>query len=371
MRGVRIVLVGAALAAGGAAWSADPARGAQLYMRTDTSTRSCVSCHGPDPGLSHNNILRAADSPETLTKVLNTVSAMGFLRAQLTEADKADIAAFLGTVSRLNDPASPLQLWPVTMDFGNLAPGNSSQPQFARLRNRSAAASLALPSLTATTAGLALTHDCPAALPPQGACDLRLQWGPQADGSLRGAVEIRTGGPAGAFQVAAAAQRAALPVSTLEWGSGTTALKFQGSSEAAAVRQGLQLHNPGPLPAVIGQPSITGPDAARFRVESGCAPGSVLQARTACEMVLSYSPSLKPLAEAVLQLRSDQANPPSVRLEGSATPPALRNEPVPLAANSGGGCSAGPPDRRLHDPTLALLALLAAAAALLRPGRRP
>ena len=61
----------------------DAVQGAMLYMRLANDTRACVSCHGPDPGVNPNNILRAADSPNTLVKVMSTVSAMGFLSSQL------------------------------------------------------------------------------------------------------------------------------------------------------------------------------------------------------------------------------------------------------------------------------------------------
>ncbi len=361
----RALLAAIAVTAAQGAQAADPGRGAQLYMRTDGNTRSCVSCHGPDPGLNHNNILRAADSPDTLTKVLNTVSAMGFLRPQLTEADKADITAFLGTVTRLNAPGSPLQAWPVTLDFGNLPPGTASQPQTARLRNPSETAPLGLTSLSTVAPGATLTHDCPSSLAPGGTCELRLQWTAQGEGSLRTAVEIRAAGLATPVYLGAAAQRLTGPASVLEW-SGAASPVALASDNGGEVRRTLSLHNPGPLPAVLALTSITGPDAARFRVESGCAQGQVLQAQTRCDMVVAYTPSLRPQARAVLQVRSDQANPPSLQLEGTTPQSGAVTDPVATAASSGGGCSAGPPDRRLVDPTL--LALLAAAA--LAWGRR-
>jgi cytochrome c553 len=103
----------------------DAANGAMLYMRLASDVRACVSCHGPDPGQNHNNILRAADDPAALTRVLNTVSAMGFLRSRLSDSDIADVSAFLGTVTRLNAPASPLRLWPITMEFGMAPAGRA------------------------------------------------------------------------------------------------------------------------------------------------------------------------------------------------------------------------------------------------------
>ena len=42
MRCLRVAAFGAALLTAGVACGADAARGAQLYMRTDANTRSCV-----------------------------------------------------------------------------------------------------------------------------------------------------------------------------------------------------------------------------------------------------------------------------------------------------------------------------------------
>ena len=124
------------------------------------------------------------------------------------------------------------------------------------------------------------------------------------------------------------------------------------------------------MPAVIGLASIVGPGASNFRIDSGCAAGSVLVAGTTCDIAVTYVPDLLPMVQATLQLRSDQGNPASVLLEGVA-PPVF---PEPLQAtvvpDAGGGCTVGPPHRQLFDPVLLLAVLLAALAAAAR-GRRP
>lgn len=363
---MRRLLAGAVLLAAGGSHAADAARGAQLYMRTDADTRSCVSCHGPDPGLSHNNILRAADSPDTLTKVLNTVSQMGFLRSQLSDTDKADIAAFLGTVSRLNAPDAKLRVSPVTADFGRVPSGGSGAAQTIRLANPSAGQAVALTALSVTNAQVALSHDCPAELAPAASCDLQVRARPQATGLLRAAVSIDSPAFSTPVQVGVTAAGTADATSLLEWKGGPARLRFDATGAGAESRQALVLVNPGPMPAVMGLLSIVGPDAARFRIESSaCAQGAVVVAGTSCEMVLVYSPSLSPSAQATLQLRSDQANPPSLRLEG-AVATALPVEPVPVA-DAGGGCSTRPPGGT-KDPLLALLAVLATVWVLWRPG---
>ena len=352
----------AVLLASGAVQAADAARGAQLYMRTDNDGRSCVSCHGPDPGINHNNILRAADQPGTLTKVLNTVSVMGFLRSQLSDVDRADISAFLGSVARLNDADAGLRMWPVTIDFGATPVAGVSASQTVHFTNLSRSASLPLTSISSTHPQIQLASACPPVLAPAGACEVQVRHQPAAPGLNRAALEVTSPVFTAPVYVAAAGSGALGPLSQLVWQPAAAVVRFDAASNPPLLRQVIALVNPGPMPAVLGLASIVGPDASRFRIESGCAQGAVLVAGTQCDMALLYSPSLLPLAQAVLQVRSDQGNPASVRLEGGAAAAAPQPSAGDLVAagDSGGGCTVGPPGRQVVDPSLLLAALLAA-----------
>ncbi|RZJ26249.1 MAG: cytochrome c [Haliea sp.] len=343
--------------------AADAARGAQLYMRTDADIRSCVSCHGPDPGTNHNNILRAADNPDTLTKVLNTVSQMGFLRSQLSDTDRADITAFLGTINRLNAPGAALRMWPVTLDFGQAPIGAPGPVQSIRLANASSSQPVPVTAIASTDAQVQLQHDCPLQLAPSASCDIQLRVRPSAAGLVRAAVSVTSPAFATPVHTAVAAAGTSAATSQLGWLGNPTQLAFQATG-TAEVQQTLVLTNPGPMPATLGLLSIAGPDAARFRIEkSSCTQGAMVVAGTSCELTLAYMPSLLPSAQAVLQLRSDQANPPSVRLEGEAHAGASQPDPLPVA-DSGGGCSTRPPGPK--DPILPLALMMAALAALVR-----
>jgi MYXO-CTERM domain-containing protein len=90
----------------------------------------------------------------------------------------------------------------------------------------------------------------------------------------------------------------------------------------------------------------------------------VLVAGTQCEITLAYIASRLPLAQAVLQVRSDQGNPSSLRLEGTALPEAPADPPPvpPAVPEGGGGCSVGPPRNGALDPMLVLMAWLASLA---------
>lgn len=349
-----------ALLLSGASHAQNAERGAALYLRLENDSRSCASCHGPDPGQSRNNILRAADSPDTLTKVLNTVSAMGFLRAQLTEADRADITAYLGSVVEMNKADSPLHVWPATLDFGAVAPGARGSEQFLRISNRSATQSIALTSAQSTQAAFDVRSDCPSLLLPGQSCDLTMRLAPQAQGLLGGALVVKSPDLARPRLAGALGYGAPQPVSALRWEGLANLLRFGASGTSSSmVQQSLKLENPGPMPAVLGTASITGPQASQFRLESGCAAGQVLQAGTSCTLVIGYTAGRVP-AQAALQMRSDQGNPQGLRLEGL---PLTEQPVVPDVAQSGGGCSIGPPaNRGRWDPLLPLLVFVAALA---------
>ena len=349
----------------------DQVEGAMIYMRLANDSRSCIACHGPDPGQNHNNILRAADSPGTLTKVLNTVSAMGFLRPQLTEADKADVTAFLGNIVRINTAAAPLRLWPVTLEFGQTPVGGTSARQLIRLVNPSDVAAFSVSSITSTTATSLLTHNCPASLPPKESCEVGVEHQPNATGMRRGAILVNGPTLTQPMVVGLIGYGADGPVSQLSWQLSSPVIRWVGEAGGVSVRRSVTLTNPGTMPAVLSLTSITGAHASQFRVESGCAAGSVLQAGTSCEMTVSFSPNQQPMAKAVLQLRSDQGNPGAVLLEGVSTP--ATTPPAPsenLLTSSGGGCSVGPPGGRIPDPLMWLMVAMALAATWARRCKR-
>lgn len=358
----------AAAAAGGVA-AQDAANGALLYMRLPSDTRSCVSCHGPDPGQNHNNILRAADNPAALTRVLNTVSAMGFLRSRLSDGEIADLTAFLGTVTRLNDAASALRVWPLTLEFGLTPPGESAPSQTMRLENPSATAALPVTGITASSPALAINHNCPALLPAQSGCDIRATLTPPATGLHRAALQVQT--PLQTQWIGALGYGTSGPIGRLRWRGDAAPAAFGAGAPDSVQRQTLVLDNTGVMPVVLGQATFVGPQASQFRRESGCDAGAVLQAGTACSMVVAYTASLLPLARATLQVRGDGGNPQSLAVQGaSASGAPTIPAPAAVPPESGGGCSAGPPERRGGDTSLTWLALAAAALAWVRRPRR-
>jgi cytochrome c553 len=358
------------MAASSAAGAADAARGAYLYLQTDNGLQSCVVCHGPDPGQNRNNLLRAADQPSALTRALAGIGVMGYLGFELSDADRADVSAFLGSVLRLNAPDAALRLWPINLEFGQVGVGERSATQSLRLSNPSSSQPVVVAPPRATDASLALSHNCPALLPPLAFCDVKVALKPVAAGPVRAAVEISTPAFTSPVAVGVLASGDGSVPSALAWHPEDQTVRFEALS-VAPLRRVIPLFNPGPLPAVIGVTSLVGPGASNFRIDGGCAAGSVLLAGTTCDLAVTYTPSLLPVVLATLQLRSNQGNPDSILLEGAAppssAPQALQASGLP---DSGGGCTMGPPNRQQFDPVLLLAALAAAAAAAVRGRRR-
>ncbi len=80
------------------AHAADAAHGSALYHAV------CVSCHG-DPPLGGPE---TATSPASLRNALNTVSSMSFLRNMYSDADLADIFAWLQSLNTNPPPPPPV-----------------------------------------------------------------------------------------------------------------------------------------------------------------------------------------------------------------------------------------------------------------------
>jgi cytochrome c553 len=326
----------AVLAAAGlsTAWSQDAERGAGLYLQLP-GVASCVSCHGPDLLANRNSFLRAADNPLALQKALNAVGVMGYLKPVLAETDVADLAAFLGRVAPLASGEPALQVWPLTIEFGTLAFGSVSPPQTVQLRNRATQA-LTLAVVQGPGQPFVVTHDCPATLAPGAACAVAVPYQALAPDGAVGALSIGSSATALPVLVALGGRASDVPRAALQWGSAPSALAFEPIAPGAQRSAALSLVNAGTTDAVLAATTVIGPQAGVFSA-SGCAAGTLLAPGSGCELRVDYRPDGTAAAQAVLQVRSDGANPPSIALQAAALPP---TEPAPSPA-SGGGASDG------------------------------
>ncbi len=325
----------AAAAAAAALWpviatAQDAVRGAGLYLQLP-GVASCVSCHGPDLLANRNGFLRAADNPQALQKALNAVGAMGYLKPVLTAPDVNDLAAFLGRVAPLASGDAALQVWPLTLEFGTLGLGSVSPAQTVQLRNRGVVA-LEVGPMQWSGEGFLLEHDCPELLPPGAQCAARVRYQAAAPGAAAGALAIPGAATARPVLAALGARTEPSARAVLQWDAATpTTLSFEPTLPGEQRSARLVLVNAGASDATLGATTVIGPQAGAF-VPRGCAAGSVLAPASTCELHIDYRALGNGGAEAVLQLRSDGANPASLRLQAPATVPV-----TPPAASAPGG----------------------------------
>ncbi len=319
----------------------DPLRGAGLYLQLPSGVAACVSCHGPDPAGNRNNLLRAAGQPVVLLKALNAIGVMGYLKGALTDADIADLSAYLETVARAaSDPTH--SVWPRTVEFGALGVGTVSPEHAVWLRNLSAAPLAGV--LPRVVGGrFEARHNCPTVLAPGAACSVSLRALAPSPGDLQS--DALTWGSASPAVTGLAASGTAGPVAVLS--ASTVDLEFGSAVVGAVALRRLNLINAGTAQATLGVHTFTGPTAGAFSTDGGCASGTVLMPGIACAVEVRWRTGAAVAYEAALQWRSDGTNPAPVRLQAqgaAASAPALPLPPsnppqVDGVGEGGGGCT--------------------------------
>lgn len=345
----------------------DATRGARLYLGLPGGEASCVECHGPDPGQNRNRLLNAAQGAFAIDLALVKAAPMGYLGELLSPADRADLSAWLARVNAEVEAADGVAVWPWGLEFGRAPAGSALPSQPVRVRNPGPGALALAPTLVPTApggdAGLLLTHDCPAVLPPGEVCTAWVGWVAPAGGRAQAALAWTPDGREGPRPVGLQGAVATEPAGRAVWsdaaaGAGVAVESAPGTTG----RVTLALRNEGAAALTLGVPAITGPGRAAFRLEpGGCATQAVLAPGAGCMLNLAATAPTAGQAEALLQWRNDGAHPPArrlvVRAVGSAPPPAPAPPPTPAppvapgpspmpvpsppapADTAGGGCS--------------------------------
>ncbi|HSW04328.1 choice-of-anchor D domain-containing protein [Aquabacterium sp.] len=277
------------------AWSAaDPVRGATLY------SSNCTSCHGAASAPTNPLVLNARNASSVLRNAISTNrGGMGFLSG-LSEADAADIAAFLG-----NSPGS--------VSFAGTAVGSSSAAQSVTVRASSA---LALSTLAATVSGdfQRSGGSCGSSLAAGGSCTIDLQFVPGATGSRSGALNLVHNGLAAGVQIglsgsgtAAAAPLLSVNAASLSFGDLVLA--------STSATQSITVKNSGDAALSFSSLALAGAAAADYRLSGNCAVGSPLAAGGECSVGVAFSPSALGARAATLNIASNGGNG-SVSLAG-------------------------------------------------------
>ncbi|MFN9010503.1 MAG: choice-of-anchor D domain-containing protein [Pseudomonadota bacterium] len=359
-----LLAVAVAAAHGLATAAADAQRGAALYaaLPGGSALGSCASCHG-DPLNNRNSVLRGAVGGEWIARTIVAVGAMGYLRQVLTEADLADISAYLATVAPAADLAQLPAPWPTAVDFGTVLAGTDSPTHEVAIRNPRPTGEITLGALLVSDpAQFVLAHDCPLALPPQGQCRARVAFRPAGRGPAGATLRITDASGNVLRSATLAGLGVAAHPSRLRWSATASLADFGAVPLGQTVRRTLDLVNDEPIDVPLERVRAGGPNAARFALGGECVALARVPARGRCALEIGFSPTLAERAEGTVEIAAVATHPPTMRLLGLGVAPAAAPPAAPPAAASPppepGGGAAGP----------GWLLLLAAAARVLRSG---
>jgi cytochrome c553 len=351
LRAARVAVVAAAALLGANGASAqDAARGAALYRTLPgaPAVGSCFSCHG-EPLNNRNSVLRGAVGGSLISRTINAVGAMGYLRQYLSEADLADIAAYLATVVppvALEELPEP---WPTFDDFGSVIVGTQARERVVFIRNLQPRADIAVGSVVSSNPTVfPVQHECPLSLPPLAQCRVRTWFAPQAAGAAEARFDIVT--PSG--QVLRSGRLLGTgveqPPAQLAWTPALGLIDFGRVAVGHSATVVFQLSNTGAQPAQLQRLRITGPQALRFSLSAPCVAAGRIEPAASCEVTLSHTPRVAERAEGWVELASDASNAPLLRVQAIGvapeaevpSPPPAASEPAPMADTGGGAISA-------------------------------
>jgi cytochrome c553 len=344
----------------------DAARGEALYraLPGNPGVGSCISCHG-EPINNRNSVLRGGVGAALISRTIAAVGAMGYLRQVLTDADLADIAAYLASVVPAGAIDTLPELSPTTDQFGAQLVGTQSAERVLLLRNRQPRNDVSIGAiLSSDSTQFPLQHDCPLALPPLAQCHIRIAFRPAAASTIIARFSVVDSAGTLLRSGTLAGQGVEQAPSQLAWRE-PPALAFGNVALGASSERTAQLVNASVAPVQLQRLRLTGPNASRFTLDTDCAAPARLPANGACELRVRFAPSTAGLAEAWVEIESDASNAPLARvsasgvttLDGPTVPPAP--PPPPPPEGGGGGTT-----------SLAWLALLGAAvSALAQPFR--
>ncbi len=320
----------------------DATRGAQLYRALPGSpgVGSCVSCHG-EPLNNRNSVLRGAVGGAWISRTIAAVSAMGYLRQFLSDADLADIATYLATVVPSAELETLPEPWPTFDDFGAQAVGTLAAERTLWLRNLQPRGELSIGSVVSTDPVVfPVQHECPLSLPPLGSCRVRTWFRPAAVGPAEARFDILAPGGQLLRSGRLLGTGAALQPPTLAWAPATELVDFGRVEVGRSAELRLQLHNPGGTAVALERLRSTGPQALRFVVSGECAAAGRIEAGARCEVTIAHSPRAAERAEGWVELASDAANAPLLRLQAigvAAQVPPQSSASSPEQDAAGGG----------------------------------
>ncbi|MGM9488576.1 choice-of-anchor D domain-containing protein [Ideonella sp. YS5] len=256
-------------------------------------------------------------------------SATGSRSASLTlksDASNGDATVSLsGTGQAVATPQASLS--PSSVSFGSVTVGNSSTAQTVTLTN-SGSAALSITDISAASP-FSATHACGSSLAAGANCKISVVFTPTGSGAASGNLSVSSNASGSPHTVGLSGTGVLASTGILQW-TDSSAVAFGNATVGDdAATHTLTLSNTGSGTATLGEFTVSGSNAADFRVDgsSTCAASQQLAAGAQCTLVLGFSPSAAGARSASLAVSATNASTPdAIALSGTgvaAAAPAL------------------------------------------------
>jgi 6-phosphogluconolactonase (cycloisomerase 2 family) len=309
----------------------------------DQTTGALSPIQIPPTSLSFQNGSAAADPMGPYVYSLQTGYVHAFSvdlsSGGLSELQNSPyLVASGGGLSGLAISGTPVQaatglaaaLAPLSEDFGDVVPGQSSSTQIIKLTNTGGEVlSVSLVSVTgANPSDFIATPNCPLPLQPRISCAIGVVFQPTSIGARQAILTVTD--PAGSQTAQLTGTGvAAQPAVTLMPGSLTFPSAAQGSTSSA---QTVTITNSGAAPLHISSILPSGADFSDFNIIVANTCSAALIANASCTLSVTFSPLGDGSRTASITINDDApGSPQSVQLTGTGSGPSVARSAVTLS----------------------------------------
>lgn len=297
------------------AHAADAAHGKTLYLNGPSGGgTACARCHTASPSANVSKILSAANNPAAISAAMaaNKGGMGNIYNGKLSEADLADIAAFIGNPN-VGAGAGPVaSLNPASLAFSNTVLGQSSSALAATLANTGTGA-LTIDTIGVSGAGAADFSVSGGTCAPGGSvaaganCTVLVSFKPGSAGARSATLAVAHNGTGGSSSVALSGTASKTPQATI--GVSATSIGFGALAvNTPSAPQGVTINNSGQNALTLSALTLAGTNGAVFTLGGDCAVNKPIAGGASCALTVAAQPSASGAFTGSLTLVSNAAN---------------------------------------------------------------
>lgn len=302
-----------ALLALGQAQAADALHGKTLYLTGPAGGgTACARCHTASPAANVSRVLSAANNPAAISAAIaaNKGGMGNIYKGKLSDADLADIAAFIGEPGVGAAPAASLS--PASLAFGGTLLGQASGPLAATLANTGTGAlmidAIGVSGAAAADFSVAGGSCAPGGtLAPGANCTVLLSFKPGLAGTRSATLAVAHNGTGGGSSVALSGSASATPQASI--GISASSIDFGAlATGTPSAPKTVTLNNSGQGALTFSSIALAGASGAVFTLGGDCAVNKPLAGGASCTLTVAAQASASGAFSGTLTVASNAAN---------------------------------------------------------------